>query len=528
MSSPTRPALRTVLAAIAFPMVLLLAVLYVLAQSNPLATLPGLDSGNYLYVARQLLNGKLLYVDVWNHKTFAGYYLNAFGLLLSNGNRWGIWMLEFLFVYGASLLAWRVASQTWGRAAGAVASFFWLAYLNLTLQNGNLTEEYALFFNFFAFWQFWRWQKQPVFRPAHWLAFGALTGINFFIRPNNIGGSISVALAILVLSLLQRNPKQLWQIGLSSFAGFAAIAAAAFLFFAWQGTLQQMLDSSLLYNLYYTGEHFDSSVMFRNGWRIFGWGLLVPLFGYGWLLWQALTRRANAFTVLGLIALPLEIWLSSLSGRGYTHYFMTWLPVFFLLASITWSVVALWALSPAANGLLHRAPVIVFAIAALFLNKGVAERASLYAMSFQRLVFDRGAGVQRVNPISEYLQHNTREDETVFVWGADAGINFLARRDAHTPFLRYPLMIDSPITGDMAGRFYQDLVTRPPAYIVDLYSSNYDNILSLDPNIRDAQVASGKPFNGVPGNIQQVLQFIGDHYLPETTFGKVTVYRYQP
>ncbi len=80
------------------PLTLGLAVLYVLAQANPLAGLPGLDSGNYLYVARQLLKGKLLYVDVWNHKTFAGYYLDAFGLLLSNGNRWGIWLIEFVFL----------------------------------------------------------------------------------------------------------------------------------------------------------------------------------------------------------------------------------------------------------------------------------------------------------------------------------------------------------------------------------------------------------------------------------------------
>lgn len=49
---------------------LALAVLYVLAQANPLASLPCLDSGNYLYGARQLLQEKLLYVDVWNHKTF--------------------------------------------------------------------------------------------------------------------------------------------------------------------------------------------------------------------------------------------------------------------------------------------------------------------------------------------------------------------------------------------------------------------------------------------------------------------------
>ena len=511
------------------PLALLLAVLYVLAQANPLASLPSLDSGNYLYVARQLLNGKLLYVDVWNHKTFAGYYLNALGLLLSNGNRWGIWMFEFLFVYGASLLAWRVASQVWGKAAAAVGTLFWLGFLNVTLQGGNLTEEYALFFNFYAFWQFYRWQKQPgqISLPA-WLIFGALTGVNFFIRPNNIGGSVSVALAVLVLGLLQRDGRMVLRIGLAAFAGFAVVVGASLAFFAWQGNLQQMLDSSLLYNVYYTGEHYNTGVMLRNSVRIFGWGLVLPLAGYATLAWQAIRGQRSPFVVLGLIALPLEVWLSSLSGRGYTHYFMTWLPTFGLLVAAAWASLAPAIFSQKTQDALARAPWLLIAIAALANAGAVAEKTQLYLLSADRLLVNRAAGVQLVNPISEYLQHNTEPNEKVFVWGADAGINFLAQRDAHTPFLRYPLMVDSPITGDMAGLFYQDLTTNPPTYIVDLYSRNYDNILSLTADIREDQLASGKPFNGVPGNIDEVLAFIDAHYTLEKNIGKVNVYRYHP
>jgi hypothetical protein len=133
-----------------------------------------------------------------------------------------------------------------------------------------------------------------------------------------------------------------------------------------------------------------------------------------------------------------------------------------------------------------------------------------------------------VNPISEYLQQHTSEHETVFIWGADAGINFLAERDAPTAFLRYPLMIDSPITQDMAGRFFEDLKTNRPTYIVDLYSRNYDNILSLNGSIRQDQLASGKPFNGVPANIDQVLAYINENYKMEKSIGKINIYRLQP
>lgn len=510
------------------PLTLGLAVLYVLAQANPLAGLPGLDSGNYLYVARQLLKGKLLYVDVWNHKTFAGYYLDAFGLLLSNGNRWGIWLIEFVFLFTSTFIGFTIAARQWGKAAASFATLFWLFYLNITLQNGNLTEEYSLLFNFLALLHFWNWQKTERFNGWRWLLFGILTGVNFFIRPNNIGISIAVALTVLVLSLLQRNFKQLLNIGLASFAGFALVVSAALLFFYANGNLTQMLESSLLYNFYYTGENFDSMVMLKNGIRIFQWGLMVPLAGYAALVWAAIKKQASPWMILGLIALPLEIWLSSLSGRGYTHYFMTWLPVFWLLSGSAFATFSPSLLSDKLLSFLQRYPATLFLLFALFNFQALGEKAQIYALSVDRLLFNRGAGVQMVNPISEYLQQHTSEDETVFIWGADAGINFLAERDAPTAFLRYPLMIDSPITQDMAGRFFQDLQANQPTYIVDLYSRNYDNILSLNGSIRQDQLASGKPFNGVPANIDAVLAYINENYKMEKSIGKINIYRLRP
>lgn len=74
--------------------------LIVLKNGNPLIYEPGRDGGVFLYIGKQILQGKLLYVDVWDTKGPMIYYINALGLLLGKFSRWGygVWnSFSFLF-----------------------------------------------------------------------------------------------------------------------------------------------------------------------------------------------------------------------------------------------------------------------------------------------------------------------------------------------------------------------------------------------------------------------------------------------
>src|SRR5262245_8845426 len=78
-------------------LVLLLAVM-VLSQSNPGITLPGRDYGIFSYIGQQITLGRLPYKDAWDHKPPAIFYIDALGLWLGHGFRWGIWLIEFLAI----------------------------------------------------------------------------------------------------------------------------------------------------------------------------------------------------------------------------------------------------------------------------------------------------------------------------------------------------------------------------------------------------------------------------------------------
>src|SRR3990172_8300854 len=96
----------------------LLAVL--ILPSNPMDRLPGQDNGVFLYGGQQLLAGKTPYVDFWDHKGPLIFYINALGLLIGSGSRWGVWILEFVFLLLTALGLFRISSERLGFLAGCV------------------------------------------------------------------------------------------------------------------------------------------------------------------------------------------------------------------------------------------------------------------------------------------------------------------------------------------------------------------------------------------------------------------------
>ena len=71
----------------------------VLAQANPFYQSPNRDGGLFMYMGDRLLKGDVLYVDIWDNKGPLIFYLNALGLFLGRGLRWGVWGLEYVFLY---------------------------------------------------------------------------------------------------------------------------------------------------------------------------------------------------------------------------------------------------------------------------------------------------------------------------------------------------------------------------------------------------------------------------------------------
>ena len=178
----------------------LLAVLVAVAVDS-IVVKPGTDASIYIYVAQGILEGEIPYLDRWDHKGPLLYVLNLCGLLIHG--TWGPWLVQGIFLFGASAFAFLALRL----AFGTVPAFFAIALLlTLFTPPGNLPGQYGLLFQCLTLYLFVRSQEQSEPTPSRrsrdslHLAIGALGAASFLLRPNLVTLWLVIGLYWLVAS----------------------------------------------------------------------------------------------------------------------------------------------------------------------------------------------------------------------------------------------------------------------------------------------------------------------------------------
>jgi hypothetical protein len=332
----------------------------------------------------------------------------------------------------------------------------------------------------------------------------------------------------ILLGILQgRYLQMLKRLGAMAAGGVLALFITAALLWS-KGILVAAWDASILYNFAYMGNRASILSSILPGFGYLGVVAWITLLGYAgaiYLGFQMLrTKKINPFVILMIILWPIEIWLSSLSGRGYMHYFVNWLPAVAILSGGLYYIAAPVLFSQKFIAFLNTEKI-PMALAALFAVTLGYSRVADYSRAFTTVLFDRKYGVEEINLVSLYVRRNTNPTDTVLDW-VQSGVNYMADRDSPTPYLWYPEYLASPITPQLENGFFNDLTSHPPEIIVDAYQVAPDDILSIDPNIRQNQINDRKGLLiGRASNLDKTLEFIQSHYEIETVIEGFVVYR---
>ncbi len=71
---------------------------------------PGTDSAAFLYIGRRMHEGAIPYVDLFDHKGIILYLIEYFGLSISGGKFFGVWILEIAGLFATALLVMKIAA----------------------------------------------------------------------------------------------------------------------------------------------------------------------------------------------------------------------------------------------------------------------------------------------------------------------------------------------------------------------------------------------------------------------------------
>lgn len=490
--------------------------LLVLAPASPLIQkLPSWDSGIFLYTGWRLTQGDVLYLDVWDHKPPLVFVINAVGVMLGSGSRWGVWAIEFVSMLGAALLAFNLIRRAFGILPAVYASVAWMVNAFVTMDGGNYTTEYGLPLQFGLLWLVGTAPESGIsMRRAFVL--GILGALLFWLRQNDIG--IPLALVLLfALDFARGQHRQSLRALVAMTGGAALVSAFVILPILLQRTLAEFWDGAFLYNFEYIGDSWirrlislrilpitlpalGLTILALVGWLI---AALAFLNGLGrrsavWHNWSdalerlwgerthnnpdALTRIqvVRLFTLV-MIALPIECFFVSLSGSGFDHYFLALLPVFSVLAAFTFRIL-LAALERA--GLVYGVRV---AFVVLVLGLLVVLSTEYVRPILQRITSRENSA------LIAYILANTDPQDRVLIWSGETRINFLAKRAspmryAHTYLLRR----SSPTRQSRLRRAMTDLMRNKPRWIIG--EPNSEPLLSQFSTAEPEIAAASKEF----------------------------------
>jgi hypothetical protein len=491
-----------------------LGAITVLYPNNPSnSTLPSRDSGVFLYVGWRLINGDIPYKDVWDHKPPLIYFLNALGLTLTPDSLWGVWAIQFLFIFLAIFWVYKTLDKEFGIIPAIASIIILTSGLLNVMEEGNVTEEYALVFQSLCLWLFTKAKDNNYpYRNSFWI--GLCGGLAFYFKQTTIG----VWLAYGVLLTLIRFRQRKWPVRdfLYLTAGWLIPVIVFVIYFYFNGALRDFWEQAFAYNFLYINkfEGFRNLLrVFIKGFAFLGRGGVLYFAIAGWLaaaiyLWleqKDLLKKSNLLIFLAVIVFPIEIFLITLSGRSILHYYLTPLPGMAILSGIFIFIIAQWI------GRLHFMPTITKIVIQVVALIVVILYQIPVARSFPGIV--NTLSKNSADPVIRYVINNTKPDDKLLIIGAESVINFLTRREAPTRFVyQYPLAL----TGKrlLFEEYFNEILQDQPTLIIDTRGkSNLTEKLYLPLQERSDVVKDG-------------VQYLKEHYQKVAQFEEWSVYRF--
>jgi len=458
---------------------LILAVL--LPNSPQFRKSPTEDSGIFLYIGEQIRKGNIPYRDVWDHKGPVIYYINALGLEIGNGSAWGVWFLEFVFIFFASIIGFVLIKRVFGVIPALFASFLWVVSLILVLDGGNLTEEYNILFQFLVLSLFLRSESQKSYGARGFLI-GAVGALSFLLRQNLVGILISIIIFILATRIIKRRlGNAIQDIGVI-LAGFAVTIFTVFFYFAINNSLDLMLDEFFGFNFVYSFSTLFSRLkaVFMGLWILARSGLSFVVLT-AWIMGSVYFKRYRKMPLLTLvlIGLPVELLLASISGIHPPHYYMAWLPVFAVLAAFFAYLLVENMRSHKLSKIFLLALISAMSIlpAGILFYEFVPEPNVKICQDIGWFLLPSSRFFECTNTkvkAGEYVRLHTERNDYVLMWGFGGSVNFTTSRRSPTRFAyQYPLFLPGYASRKMANELYEEIILNKPKLVIDTTPSYF-------------------------------------------------------
>lgn len=423
------------------------------------------DITTYAVIAHEMLGGKALYSDLWDHKPPAIHVTYAAAEVAAGYGRDSIFLLNVVAAVATMIACYFAGSASGGgRIGGLTAAALWaLASGDLAMEGNQPNTE--LFINAFiaaGFAVFVRAEKDLGFRQA--LAAGAFFAVASLYKPVVVAAVGLICLAYLACARGGNRTKSIVNLATIAATGVAAWAAV-FGYFAWRGRGAAFREVVFTYNHWYSGS------MWHNLGAIFSWPpvppdvlavtlsvALLPVVG---LILASIFGARRPWILLGAFAIGTHLAVL-LPGRFFPHYYQLWLPP--LVIGAGWTIGLLKRvlperLSPFAVGVAGATCAILVALESPYYQMPARD------WSAQKY----GSIFIESEELSRRIDNLLPPGASFYEWGNESGLYFTSGRAPPSGLIfAYPTLA-GPLAVQLSQRLMEDLQrSRPELAVVDL------------------------------------------------------------
>ncbi len=307
------------------------------------------DANCYFTVGKGMLQGKVVYRDLFEQKGVLLYFLHALAYLVSHTTFIGVFFIEVIagtaYLYYAAKTVTLFVDERWACVILPVLAA--LVYSSKYFAHGDSAEELCLpllMAGFYHLLRFFRDSETLTLRTV--AVCGALAGCVLWIKYTMLGFWLGFIVAIFVALLLKRQAKKAFAACACFLAGMIAAAIPWAVYFAANGASEDWFHAYFTLNITAYAKTSGFAAVMQSAWGGFYTNvskdpalLVSMLLG---LLGFIGTRRliSGAWAKISFVLLPVLLVLGVYGGgRNYPYYFlivtgMTMLPGLIAAASL--------------------------------------------------------------------------------------------------------------------------------------------------------------------------------------------------
>lgn len=293
----------------------------------------GDDSAIFSLMGKGVTEGKILYIDLFDHKGPLIFLINALGHLL--GGRFGIFIIQCCsalcaitaLYYGGKIL--RPNGEYDSSLECFLIFFIGFSSFIYSMQGGNLTEEYSVSAIAISLYFMTKYATNVNNCDSHPPLYAFIYGVCFaflaFLRLNNAITICAGVLPIIIYLIYKKKYKNILLNFICGLLGILTITIPLFIYFHHHSALGDMINSAFLHNFKIMGEQSHLPLTKKPLKYV---ALYLPMIISMTFILRHLRKNKIVFIDIVFLSILLFNMIGLWIANRFEHYFLLFVPVY--------------------------------------------------------------------------------------------------------------------------------------------------------------------------------------------------------